>query len=222
MQHFTKYKFLYPPRPDRKIAPGLLNFQEKRGWVGQVKKNGTCTVLYVTPEKKIITKTRHDSDHKMWDDKVSRAVEYFKNLPGNGWYVFVCELMHNKTKHIQDTLYVFDIVVANGQSLTGTTFAERQDIITKLFEIDDSTPINITQSHYIISEKVWVAKLINGNFNAEMAKIQKRSETLPDNQSLEDEGLVLKNPKGKLQPCGKTRNSTWMVKCRVPHKNYSF
>lgn len=220
--NFNEYRYLYPPRPDKKIAPPMLSFQEKRGWVAQVKKNGTCTVLYVTPEKEIITKTRHDSDHKMWKDTESKAVEYFKTLPGNGWYVFACELMHNKTKHIQDTLYVFDIMVADGESLTGMTFAERQEIIMKLFGVDENTEVNDTHSHYVINPRVWVAKLIHGDFKKEMAIIQERSEHLTDDMSLEDEGLVLKNPKASLNFCSQKGNSSWMVKCRVGHKNYTF
>jgi hypothetical protein len=39
----------------------------------------------------------------------------------------------------------------------------------------------------------------------------------------EDEGFVFKNPKAPLVACLTARaNSGWQVKCRRPHKNYSF
>lgn len=221
---FTKYTYLWPPRPETKVGATQLGFYSKKKWVAQYKKNGTCTVLYVTPEKDIIVKTRHDSDHKAWKPTAG-STDAFKKMPGDGWYVFVCEVLHSKTKHVKDTVYIFDILVNNGESLEGTTFINRQEMLKDLFKIDDDLPEGVTRihakSHYVITPRVWLARLVTGKFKTTMAAIQKASDAVEGNS--EDEGLVLKNPDGKLTNLQKQKgNSGWQVKCRVATENYSF
>jgi hypothetical protein len=54
------------------------------------------------------------------------------------------------------------------------------------------------------------------NYTANFADLFKRLKP-------EDEGVVLKNPKLPLKACFKSdSNWGWQVKCRIPHKNYSF
>lgn len=221
---FDKYTYLWPPRPETKIMKSQLGFYAKKKWVGQFKKNGTCTVLFVTPEKDIIVKTRHDSDHKAWKP-TSGSTDAFKKMPGDGWYVFVCEVLHSKTKLVKDTVYIFDILVNDGENLEGTTFIDRQEILKTLFEIDKDLPEGVTRihakSHYVITPKVWLARLITGKFKETMAGIQEASDKVEGNS--ENEGLVLKNPNGKLRNLQKQKsNSGWQVKCRCATANYSF
>lgn len=222
---FDKYIYLWPPRPSKAIGATMLNFYEKRNWVGQYKKNGTCTVLYVTPEKEIIAKTRHNDDHKRWEP-TDKSTGVFKDLPGEGWYVFVVEVMHSKCKDVKDTVYIFDMLVNDGVDLVGTTFMERQDMLHEIFEIkhedDDTNVVEMfeNQSHYVLSPNVWLAKLINGNFKQTMRVV---SNEAPEEGAPENEGLVLKNPNAKLEPESRqASNGGWQVKCRIPHKNYSF
>lgn len=222
---FDKYTYLWPPRPSKAISSAMLNFYEKRDYVAQYKKNGTCTVLYVTPEKEIIAKTRHNDDHKRWEP-TDKSTGVFKNLPGDGWYVFVVEVLHSKVKDIKDTVYIFDILVNDGQDLVGTTFMERQDMLHEIFDIkheDDDT--NVTQmfdseSHHALSPNVWLAKLIKGDFKKLMRVINSQT---PEEGAPENEGIVLKNPSARLEPESRAAsNGGWQVKCRVEHKNYSF
>lgn len=219
---YDQFTYLWPPRPDKAIPDNMLHFYEKRGWVAQMKKNGTNTVLFVSPEKEIITKTRHNDDHKAWKQNDSKALDVFKTLPGDGWYVINCELLHNKTALVKDTLFIFDIMVADGELLVGSTFLERQEILKNLFGIrDEGNVVSLSDtSHYVINSNVWLAKTIEGNFKQIMriANQQKPVEGAPV-----DEGVVLKNPKARLEMPGRQKsNSSWQVKCRVAHKNYNF
>lgn len=223
---FNKYTYLWPPRPSEAISTTMLNFYEKRNWIGQYKKNGTCTVLYVTPEKEIIAKTRHNDDHKLWKP-TDQSTGIFKSLPGDGWYVFVVEVLHSKVRNIKDTVYIFDILVNNGVDLVGTTFAERQDMLTKMFNVQEEadTDDNIVQlfapqSHYVLTPNTWLAKSFKSDFKKMMRII---SNDAPEEGAPENEGIVLKNPTAQLEPESRaTSNSGWQVKCRIPHKNYSF
>ena len=212
-----EYRYYYPPRPKKKIPNEMVSFYERRGWAGQYKKNGTCTVLYVDPNKNITVKTRHNSDHKMWTP-TEKSTGIFKKTPGKGWYVFTCELLHNKTKEIKDTVYIFDIIVNDGEELVGTTFEQRQEILRDLFL---NTNTESTYSHYILSSNIWLAKVFYSNFDEIMDDVNYRASLVDGN--FEDEGLVFKDPKARLEAMEKEdNNSKWQVKTRAKTENYSF
>lgn len=218
---YEGYTYLWPPRPAKAIPSGMINFYEKRGWVAQMKKNGTCTVVFVSPEGEITFKTRHNDDHKMWAP-TERSQEIFTNLPGKGWYVFVVEVLHNKTSLIKDTVYIFDILVNDGDLLVGKTFTERMDLLKDLFNVrDDDNVVSLgSDSHYVLNSHAWLAKTIT----ADLTSVWRvANNTKPEEGAPVDEGIVLKNPVAKLEmPGKKTSNSKWQVKCRVGHKNYVF
>lgn len=206
---YTSFAYLWPPRPDNAIGPKMLKVYEAMGFVGQFKKNGTCSVIGISPDKTIKAMNRHNEDHKLWSPTPASSAA-FKTLPGTGWYVFVAELLHSKvTGGPRDTNYIFDILVADGEYLIGKTFEERMAILNALFPVD----IGEEDSHRIITPNTWVAKLIPAAFAATFAGLARD----------EDEGLVLKDPKAKLQPpTRQASNNDWQVKCRRPHKNFSF
>lgn len=200
----------------------MLHVYENRGWVAQMKKNGTCTVLFVSPEKEIIVKTRHNDDHKRWKP-TEKSTHLFKTLPGKGWYVFIVEVLHSKTATIKDTVYIFDILVNDGKMLLGSTFTERMDLLKDLFNVhDDGNVVSISNtSHYVLSSNIWLARTITTGFDKIMrvANMQRPD----DGGAPVDEGIVLKNPNARLEmPTRQTANSGWQVKCRINHKNYKF
>ena len=206
---YTSFSYLWPPRPDNAIGPKMLKVYEAMGFVGQFKKNGTCSVIGISPDKTIKAMNRHNEDHKLWSPTPASSAA-FKTLPGKGWYVFVAELLHSKvTGGPRDTNYIFDILVADGEYLIGKTFAERMEILNALFPED----IGEEDSHRIITPNTWVAKTIPTGFRSVFDGLARP----------EDEGIVLKDPKSKLQPpTRQASNNDWQVKCRRPHKNFSF
>ncbi len=209
---YTKYTYLYPPRPEKAIPPGLLSAYEDKGWVGQYKKNGTCNVTFVSPTKEITVMTRHNAKHKAWAP-TEASNKFFKELPGNDWYVFVSELLHSKTPTIKDTHYIFDILVHNGEHLSGMTFIDRMDILASFITVDDNGQTESTDSYWIVNPNVWIAKTLQLGFESAFKGIT----------SPEDEGLVLKDPYAKLKlPFKKNSNVGWMIKCRKAHSNYGF
>ena len=162
---YEGYTYLWPPRPKKAVPENMLHFYESRGWVGQMKKNGTCTVVFVSPEGEITYKTRHNDDHKMWSP-TERSQKVFENLPGDGWYVFVCEVLHNKTALIKDTVYIFDILVADGDLLIGKNFIERMDLLKGIFNIqEEDNVVSLSDtSHYVLNSNAWLAKTITTGF----------------------------------------------------------
>jgi hypothetical protein len=214
--NYNSYTFFWPPRPKLAIPPAILPTKEGRYWA-QIKKNGTGNTLALSPDdgkgfgRQLITMTRHNEAHKAWtpDGKTHSA---FRNLPGNGWYYFVAELMHNKVPGIRHINYINDILVADGESLVGTTFEERQKLLADLFGVENVPAVDFTGEpvgYVPIDANTWLAKNYTGNF---LNLFQ--SLTRP-----EDEGLVLKDPKARLAFCSREdSNSAWQLKCRRPTK----
>ena len=208
---YTADEFLFPPRPERAIPQAMLGFYQKRNWCFQTKKNGTCNVITVFPNKTIKCRQRDGRDHKAWAPNMD-FMQPFIQLPGKGFYVFAAELLHNKTTHIKNKNYIFDMMVANGEYLLGTTFAQRQAMLHELFKRGTEH-----YSHWEIDEHVWMAR----SYASSEAQFKDFYESVITNN--EDEGIVIKDPNGKLEFCSKEKsNGGWMVKCRREHENYSF
>jgi len=201
--------YYYPPRPENAVMRMSLPAYNNLGWVAQVKKNGTCNLIAVSPDKELFCMTRHNEQHKLWaPDK--NSTEPFKELPGKNWYLFVAELLNNKVPGIKNINYINDVLAVDGEHLVDTTFRERQKIISSLFK----TSIQETHSHYVVHPNLWVAK------NYENVNFKELFDAL---DKPEDEGLVIKNPDAKLAlGNNKSANSKWMVKIRRATKNYGY
>jgi hypothetical protein len=211
------WTYLWPPRPEKAVPRSMLGFYERRGYVVQTKMNGTQNLLGVAPDRTLKCMSRHNEDHKAWKPTDASAMA-FKDLPGTGWYVFVAELMHSKVPGLRDINYIHDILVSDGVSLDGQTFAARQALLWTLFghEVKEKT-----STHYVIDKNTWLARNysgIKGQFDAAHFDDLYLSFNKP-----EIEGLVMKNPKAALQPCyHPSSNSDWQFKCRRATNKYSF
>lgn len=208
---YDDYSYLWPPRPDQAVLPTMLPALERQGYAAQIKKNGTCSVIAVTPDKGIIAKNRHKEDHKLWSPDLNK-MSAFRALPGKGWYVFVAELIHSKVPGLRDINYIHDVLVFDGEYLVGMTQAERHAKLVALFNAEKFPQ---TYSHWVIDEYTWVARQFTkgDDFKAIYDNLDKP----------EDEGIVLKLPTKRLGICAKEKsNNAGMLKSRKAHKNYSF
>ena len=203
---YDSYSYLWPPRPVNSIQTIMLPFYERQGHVAQIKMNGTCSVIAVSPDGYLTTMTRHNEPHRAWAPTEGSS-KAFRSLPGEGWYVFVAELMHSKVPGIRDINYINDILVHDGEHLTGATYSDRQQMLTALFPAQSET-----LSHYVVDAHTWLAKTHTGGFQSLFKGLSRP----------EHEGLVIKNPKAPLALCFRENgNWNWQVKIRKPTKNYS-
>jgi len=210
MKYENNNNYYYPPRPENAVMRMSLSAYNNLGWVAQVKKNGTCNLIAVSPYKELFCMTRHAVPHKLWAPDAA-STEPFNVLKGKGWYLFVAELMNNKVPGIKNINYINDVLAVDGEHLVDTTFRERQAIIASLFNTSKALE---THSHYVVHPNLWIAK------NYENVNFQNLFDTIdqPD-----DEGLVIKNPEAKLVlGRNKSSNSGWMVKIRRATKNYGY
>jgi hypothetical protein len=122
---YDAYAFFVPPRPELAVPPDLIRDYDARGFIAQLKKNGTNNILTVSPAHELTTTTRYGTSHKLWSPSDASG-QIFKSLPGNGWNVLNAELLHSKTAQIKDVNFNFDIYVDRSQKLMDLTFAQRQ------------------------------------------------------------------------------------------------
>jgi hypothetical protein len=186
--------FLHPPRPTKAIAPSLIPWFESQGYIAQLKKNGTCTVISVDDAGNVTWSTRHNEAHKAWTP-TAELTNYFSAFRNS---VFVGELLHSKGPSVKDTIYLFDVLIYLGRDLVGTTLTNRLDILKSVIPL--STKILLAETH---------TKNLKGLYDS-------LSDPL-------DEGIVLKKPSAVLRNCNKAGlNEGWQVKCRKATKNYGF
>ena len=208
---YDAYRYLWPPRPETAIPPALVGFYEKRGWWGQVKKNGTCTVIFSHGDE-VIFKTRHNADHKAWAPRREDST-LFMGRPG--WNVYVAELLHSKGVGVQNHLYLFDILVSDGEDLSGSTLKERQTLLAAMYpspkvEVGGGSRAGVGAIR--VTDDVSRARCYEGGF-----------QDVWNGLAEYDEGIVFKDPAAKLAPCvTQLSNATWQVKCRRASKKYSF
>jgi hypothetical protein len=223
MADYTSYRFLYPPRPEKAIYEMQLAYFEQQGaHFAQYKKNGTGNVMAITPQRTVVAMQRTNKAHILWSPSAHTA-DAFRGLKGRGWYVFVAELLHSKVaadkqkqatgseSGLKDINYINELLVADGETLTGTTFEYRQQMLAEMFGAS-RLPVSKSGSHYVIDRHTWLARNHRSGFRKLFAGLS----------SPEDEGLVLKLATAKLAPCQREKsNSSWQLKIRKPTKNYA-
>jgi predicted dithiol-disulfide oxidoreductase (DUF899 family) len=209
-KEFNSYRYIYPPRPETVIPVSGLEGIEKRGFIAQPKLNGSCCIVF----------TDGKSLHVMNRDSQAISVvklpreEFLSLHRGKGWMVLVGEYMNKSKKDSQGKLFnhkfvIFDILVFQGEYLTGKTFSERQSILDVIYEWKKSPEIWLSQ----FSENVFRADNITEDFEIEYGLMTKFDMY---------EGLVMKKPSAKLEVAAKKANNTgWQLKCRKETKNYS-
>lgn len=209
---YNDYAYLWPPRPELRVPRELFQHYEKNQWWAQTKKNGTCTVIFTNGTDVIYKTRRYNEDHKAWQPLEEHS-RLFRRTSDGMWNVFVGELLHNKTKHIKNHLYLFDLIALGGQQLVGVSYAERYGMLS------DVWPTRIKEGiddQMFVDEHLSVARCLLPHHKGEFAE---RFNNLKE----EDEGLVLKDPKALLKPCFKEGlNGSWQVKSRIPTKNYGY
>lgn len=207
---YDRFKYIYPPRPAIVSTVDGLKTYEKRGWVGQAKLNGSCAEVYTDKS----TVKFMGRDGTPFVRQIIKTDDLLKLHRGRSWITVTGEFMNKskrdgKGKIFNGAFVIFGLVVYNGKHLIGSTFRERQAILDDLYGEGEHFDEYINY----ISPSVYRVRNFEHGFEELYKKIIKVDMY---------EGLVLKNPDGKLEFGTRPVNNTgWMVKIRKPTKNYS-
>ena len=205
---YTDWAFLFPPRPENAMTSTMIPSYEKQGFSGQFKMNGTCSLIGVSPTGVVHTLTRHNTPHKMWrlTDRTRGIADFCKR---GSWTVFLAEVLNDKTPHIKDTIYLFDVIVQDSCHLVGVPYQDRLDFLAESFPVmEDTEP-----SHIVAAPGIWLAKTYEKGLYDLYQSIHAAGNRA-------HEGLVLKNTSAPLDLTFKAHNNQgWQVKVRVPLVN---
>jgi ATP-dependent DNA ligase len=211
---FDTLKPIYPPRASHAINPdALLNF--KNFWA-QYKYNDTRTLIYVMPDGKIELFNRHKEHHVMYkmSEAMHRSLKSLSLSPGK-MHVLDGGLMHNKTRNVKDRIVLWDILVSDSEYLIGSTYRSRYEKLLVLMqepkELEQETKHQIALR---VNQNIWLAQI----FKEELGKRYQELIHLD-----EIEGLILKDPNGRLQwGIKEENNGAWQIRVRKPNPNYRF
>lgn len=199
---------LLPPRPGGRSAPG--SWGSFPGWWAQPKMNGTRVCLYVDRTGRIDKFLTRRMDvvqgYRMPKTMEKEILEIEVPRP----YVLDGELMHFKTREVKDILVFWDMLVCNGVHLIGTTYRERfEELHGHLDSPDTCSELGL----FPYSKHVWLAC----NYLSAEQGWDKASGYD------EIEGLMLKDPGGRLKPDTSVENNgAWQIRMRKETKAYQF
>jgi len=219
---YTKYLYLYPPRPEQTTDFTNLVKYDNGTFCAFPKYNGTCSLVFLNGKDKPIFMNRHNEP--ITSGNYSN-IDLAGLHSGNGWMVLCGEFL-NKNKKGEDgnpfnlKFVIWDILVYEGNYMLGSNIMERFGLLYKLFpahfmEVDGNGKL-ITYKHVMKTahNNVYITPLYESGF-----------EVLYNDIVDTDlyEGLVLKRKDGLLTiGLNEVNNNRWQIKCRKKTKNYQF
>lgn len=209
---YTKYTYLYPPRPKNAIQSSDLDYWDNNTLIAQCKLNGSNCTIYTNGEKYIVM-NRHNgrlTNFQITDEELKSMYR------GNGeWMVINGEYM-NKSKSDENRkvfnhkFVIFDILVLDGDSLVGKTFEERVVLLDKLY----GTKACEKPYLYGISENIYRVKSYTSNF------LDLYNDLVEIDMI---EGLVMKRRSARLEAgTSELNNVKSQVKCRKKCNSYRY
>lgn len=212
MAQYSKYVYIYPPRPLNAISPDDLDFWDNNTMICQAKLNGSNASIY-TNGQKIIVMNRHGQ--RLTNVKITDS-EILSLYRGNGgWMILNCEYM-NKNKNDESgkafnhKLVIFDILVYDGEHLVGSTFSNRVELLDKIYGRQESDKDYL----YSIDTNVYRVKSYSNGFKKIFDEFIKTDMI---------EGLVMKRANAKLEAgLTESNNIKSQIKCRKRCKLYKY
>jgi len=212
MAQYSKYVYIFPPRPKNAIQSSDLDFWDNNTLIAQCKLNGSNCTIYTNGEKHVVM-NRHNgrlTNFRLTDEEIKSMYR------GNGeWMVINGEYM-NKSKSdekrqvFNHKFVIFDILVLNGDSLVGKNFEERVILLDQLYGTNNSDKPYL----YGISENIYRVKSYTSNF----------LELYNDLVEIDMiEGLVLKRKSARLEAgTSELNNTKSQIKCRKKCNSYRY
>ena len=187
---------LMPADPANIFNPGRAYLDELEAsgqYIAEFKWNGDNTLIYTD------TDTWWNRHQKHLNYRPSPEVMYEMHKIFPAGCIVNAETVNRCTKNIKDKIIVHCLMAHKGQLLLGKTWGDSRKILEGL---------NFSGAHVLLSEI-----RVSGFW----AMFQEAWQAGP-----ELEGIILKNPKGKLVFATRPINDvSWMMKIRKPSKKYA-
>lgn len=209
---YTKFYYIYPPRPKNSIHPNDIESFDNNTMYCQCKLNGSNATIY-TDGKKVIVMNRHNqrlTNFRLTDEEVKSLYR------GNGGWMILNGEYLNKSKMdetgqpFNHKFVIFDILCFDGDYLVGKTFEERVQLLDTLYG-----QTNCEKKYLFgISENIYRVKSYLSGFN------ELYNQLTPIDII---EGLVMKRKNARLEVGSSEMNNVKsQIKCRKATKNYKY
>lgn len=223
-------QYIFPPRAENSIPRDQASIYHDQGWTTQIKYNDTRTLIKIQPDK-IELWNRHGERHRSYTtpEHITQQIRQLAEtlqLDKNEWHLIDGGLLDQKHRAIKDTLVIWDILVYNSQHQINTTYRTRYNQLHS--KVNPNNPWHHThKSHQPIDIGIKITDniLLARQYNPE--EYQTVWETVETANGPYDspvlEGVVFKNPNGKLELGYKPKNNTtWQAKSRVTTGRHRF
>ena len=242
-------QYIFPPRPQDSIPRSETQLFSDLGWVAQLKYNGSRCLIKYTPDGDVELWNRHGERFRSytapdWIKEQLLEVRSQLGLRADEVSILDGEMIDAKHKALKDTIAIWDILVADGEHLTGTTYAERYSRIfpagNTLGDLDYTFSNNsgsfVFGTRFKNTEDIFapVSQLAGSGIEGNRMEnwdnmwdmvhsVNAQYKTASGDISPLLEGLVFKDPHGILAPGWKEKNNgDWMVRSRVKTGRHLF
>lgn len=214
---YTRYSYLYPPRPENAVEPAKAGRYEGEGYVAQPKLDGSSCLVF-TDGSETVVMSRHAEPFSV-QPKLQRDGTLGRLHRGDHgkWTVLVGELM-NKSKTdergiaFSDRYVIHDVLVLDGVHLVGSTFGERIALLDRMYGAEPSDQEELLSTPH---KGVYRVRTHDSGFGDLFARLTSKAQMY--------EGIVLKDATAPLENGARRGNTrAGQAKIRRPVKNYQY
>jgi hypothetical protein len=208
---------IYPPRAKGLLNPTLLARPSMiKGLHAQLKLNDVRLLIHLHPDGNIELLTRQLEAPREYvlTDAMMGSLRALK-LPKGVDHLLDGGVFRKGELRIRDRIVLWDILVFSGRYLLGSRYGDRYRFLRKCCGNPNRRETETGRGLGLrINANLWLIEEFTEHF----------SELYESYVDLDEvEGLMLKDPRGKLewglQP---ENNSSWQLRVRKPHPNYAF
>ncbi len=234
--------YIYPPRANEVIPIADTTFHAQQDWIAQYKYNDSrCLIKYTG--NTIQLWNRHAEQFRNYNapdtllDQLSHVRDKL-GLSRDSWSLLDGGLLHAKHAAIKNTIVVWDALVLDGVHLLGSTYRARHNFLAGNLTSQESWEFNGHDLGMKVTSDILIPRNYAGNLAGTIDNdgnppgdawlslweqvIITINQPYPANSPLL-EGLVLKNPEGKLERGMKEKNNhAWMCRSRVQTGRHNF
>lgn len=223
-------RYVYPPRAIGRLPFEESDFMADQGYLAQLKFNDSRCLIKHLPDGRIQLWNRHGErfrDYHAPDHLIGQLGEVFAamGLAPDEFHLLDGGLLDKKHRAISDTVVIWDVLVARGEYLLGSTYGSRFALLEahggapKSFE-NHSGSITLGRS---LTEDIFIPDTIAPEAWRETWERLKRLNSAYAVNSPLIEGLMYKDYSGTLSPgYSEKNNSSWQARSRVSTGRHKF
>ncbi|MGZ3686798.1 MAG: hypothetical protein ACXWPM_12005 [Bdellovibrionota bacterium] len=211
---YAEFKPLYPPRPKFAVNPEEL--ERFPGYLAQYKYNDIRVTIYRLPDGEVEILKRDLTGQRQFR-LLEHQIQALRRLPlaKGAFHVLDGGILRPTQRDGSHPILLWDILVHDGTYLLGTRYETRYKLLAAICGNPASyETVSGRRLGLLVAPGLWLAPVFQEG-------LRHRFLTMIDRDEIE--GLILKDPGGKLEPgYGVENNGSWQIRVRKPREDYTF